>query len=151
MKKYLVFRPGYPGFIWAKVSADGKTRNVIVHNIIQAMKRGKYTEKGYALRCVPDVRNRCGSLIAKENDCIKLGELFAPKKNRGSNIGLRKIDEKNRCKGRNWEITRPEIERMEATGFSVSKMARRLGVSPSTLSKANKRHNLYAPKQPPCK
>jgi len=151
MSKYLIFRPGYPGFVWARVTKNGYTDNVILHNIIHAMKRGKYTEKGYALRCVPDVRNRCGSLIAKENDCIKLGELFAPKKNRGSNIGLRKIDEKNRCKGQDWETARLEIERMEATGFSVSKMARRLGVSPSTLSKANKRHNLYAPKQPPCK
>jgi len=151
MRRYLIFDPLQPGIVMLEFSESGDTEDVILQNIIHAMRRGKYTEKGYALRCVPDIRNRYGSLIAKENDCIKLGELFAPKKNRGSNIGLRKIDEKNRCKGRNWEITRPEIERMEATGFSVSKMARRLGVSPSTLSKANKRHNLYAPKQPPCK
>ena len=151
MKKYLIFRPGYPGFVWARVSKNGDTENVILHNIIHAMKRGKYTEKGYALRCVPELRNRYGFLIANEKDCINLGKLFAPKKNRGSNVGLYKIDEKNRNKGRNWENDSPEIERMEEAGFSVSEMARQLGVSPSALSKANKRHNLYTPKQPPCK
>ncbi len=151
MRRYLIFDPLQPGIVMLEFSENGDTEDVILQNIIHAMRRGKHTEKGYALRCVPDIRNRYGSLIAKEKDCVKLGKLFAPRKNRGSNIGLRKIDEKNRCKGRDWETARLEIERMEATGFSVSKMARRLGVSPSTLSKANKRHNLYAPKQPPCK
>lgn len=152
MKKYLIFRPGYPGFIWAEVSADGETDNVIVHNIIHAMRRGLYTQKGYDLMLVPDTRNRHGSLTAKKKDCVKLGHLFAPKKNRGSDKGLITITAENRFKGKvDWEKKRSQIGRLLRQGKSVSEVARHFGVSPSTLSKANKRHNLYTPKHPPCK
>jgi hypothetical protein len=151
MKKYLIFRPGYPGFIWAEITADGKTENVIVHNIIHAMKRGLYTKKGYDLLLVPDTRNSYGLLTAKKKDCVKLGHLFAPKKNRGSDKGLISLTAENRFKGRDWEADRPAIERMHKSGFSQSQMAKQLGVSPSTLSKANSRLKLYPPKTPPCK
>ena len=151
MTKYLVFHPDQPGIVWAEVSKDGETENVIVQNIIQAMKRGKYTKKGYDIRCVPNTKDRYGSLTAKKKDCVKLGDLFAPKKNRGNSRGLYTIKDKDRFKGRNWERDRPEIERLIDGGFSVSEMAKRLGVTASALSKANRRHNLYAPKQPPCK
>jgi hypothetical protein len=152
MKKYLIFRPGYPGFVWAEVSPDGKTDNVIVHNIISSMKRGQYTQKGYDLLLVPDTRDRYGLLTAKKKDCVKLGNLFAPRKNRGSDKGLVTITEKNRYKGKvDWEKKRPLIGQLLRQGKSVSEVAKRFGVSPSTLSKANKRHNLYEPKQPPCK
>ncbi len=150
MTKYLVFHPDQPGIVWAEVSKDGETENVIVQNIIQAMKRGKYTKKGYDIRCVPNTKDRYGSLTAKKKDCVKLGDLFAPKKNRGNSRGLYTIKDKDRFKGRNWERDRPEIERLIVGGFSVSQIARRLGVTASALSKANKRHNLYPPKQPPC-
>jgi DNA-binding NarL/FixJ family response regulator len=152
MKKYLIFRPGYPGFIWAEITADGRTDNVIVHNIIQSMKRGVYTKKGYDLVCVPDVRNAYGSLTAKKKDCVKLGKLFAPKKDRGSNKGLKAIAAANRYKGKvNWEKERDRIGELIGRGKSVSEVARMLGVSPSTLSKANKRHLLYQPKTTPFK
>ena len=152
MKKYLVFSPKFPGFVWAEVSIDGKTDNPIVHNVIQSMKRGKYTKKGYELLLVPDTRDRYGALTAKKKDCIKLGSLFAPRKNRGSDKGLITISEKNRYKGKvDWEKKRPLIEQLLRQGKSVSEVAKRFGVSPSTLSKANKRHDLYPPKQPPCK
>ena len=152
MRNYLVFRPGYPGFIWATVSSDGKTDNVIVHNIIQSMKRGRYTKKGYDLLLVPDTRDRYGNLTAKKKDCVKLGSLFASRKNRGSDKGLISIAEKNRYKGKvDWGKERLLIGQLLRQGKSVSEVAKRFGVSPSTLSKANKRHNLYTPKQPPCK
>ncbi len=151
MNRYLIFSPRYPGWIWARVSKDGETENVIVQNIILAMKRGKYTKKGYDIRCVPNTKDRYGFLTAKKKDCVKLGDLFAPKKNRGNSRGLYTIKDKDRFKGRNWERDRPEIERLIDAGFSVSSIAKQLGVTTSTLSKANKRHNLYAPKQPPCK
>ena len=152
MRNYLVFRPGYPGFIWAEVSLDGKTDNVIVHNIIQSMKRGRYTKKGYDLLLVPDTRDRYGNLTAKKKDYVKLGNLFASRKNRGSDKGLISIAEKNRYKGKvDWGKERPLIGQLLRQGKSVSEVAKRFGVSPSTLSKANKRRNLYAPKQPPCK
>jgi len=147
---YLIFQPRYPGWIWARVSKDGETENVFVHNIIQAMKRGKYTKKGYDIRCVPNTKDRYGSLTAKKKDCVKLGDLFAPKKNRGISRGLYTIKDKDRFKGRNWDADRPEIKKLIDGDFSVSQIARRLGVTPSALSKANKRHNLYPPKQAPC-
>ncbi len=150
MRKYLIFDPSQPGIVRFDFSANGDTEDVILHNIIHAMKRGKFTEKGYVLRCVPDIRNRYGSLIAKKTDCVKLGELFVPRKNRGSTKGLTTITAENRFKGRDWEADRPELERMDKAGFSQSQMAKQLGVSPSTLSKANKRYSLYPPKQPPC-
>jgi DNA invertase Pin-like site-specific DNA recombinase len=91
-------------------------------------------------------------LTAKKKDCVKLGNLFAPRKNRGSDKGLVTITEKNRYKGKvDWEKKRPLIGQLLRQGKSVSEVAKRFGVSPSTLSKANKRHNLYEPKQPPCK
>ena len=152
MKKYLIFLPGYPGFVWAEVSADGQTENTIVHNIIEAMKRGVYTQKGYDILCVPDTKNHYGSLTAKKKDCVKLGHLFAPRKNRGSNKGLMTIAAINRYKGKvNWEQERHHIGELIGRAKSVSEVARILGVAPSTLSKANKRHHLYPPKQPPCK
>ena len=132
------------------MSKDGETWNLEVLKIIRNMKRGVYSEKDFNLRCVPDTRNRHGSLTAKKKDCVRLGDLFAPKKNRGSNKGLRTIKDKDRFKGRDWEGDRPEIKKLIEDKFSVSEIARRLGVTPSALSKANKRHNLYAPKQPPC-
>ena len=132
------------------MSKDGETDNLEIQEIILDMKRGIYSEEDFNLRCVPDTRNRYGSLTAKKKDCVKLGDLFAPKKNRGSNKGLRTIKGKDRFKGRNWESDRPAIERGIKVGMSVSEIARRLGVTPSALSKANKRHNLYPPKQAPC-
>ena len=139
---YSIFHPHQPGIVWAEVTKEGDTENVILHNIIHAMRRGKYTDKGYALLCVPNTRNRFGSLIAKKKDCIRLGELFVPRKNRGSNIGLAKIREQNRFKGRDWNRDRSNITKQIASGVSISKIAKSLGVSPSALSKANKRHGL---------
>ena len=108
--------------------------------------------KGYELLLVPDTKDRYGALTAKRKDCVKLGHLFAPKKNRGSDEGLIAIAEKDRYKGKvDWEQKRHLIGQLLQQGKSVSQVARYLGVSPSALSKANKRHNLYAPKQPPCK
>jgi len=151
MTKYLIFHPGQPGIVWAEFSKNGDTENVILHNIIHAMKRGKFTEKGYALRCVPNIRNRFGSLVAKKADCVNLGELFVPKRNRGSNSGLSKITKENRFNGRDWESDRTTIESEVKDSVSISQIARRLGVTPSALSKANKRYKFYARKQQPCK
>ncbi len=70
MRKYLIFDPSQPGIVRFDFSANGDTEDVILHNIIHAMKGGKFTEKGYALQCVPNIRNRYGSLIARKKDCI---------------------------------------------------------------------------------
>ncbi len=150
MTNYLIFNSRCPGIVWVEFSRKGDTENVILHNIIHAMKRGKFTKEGYALQSVPNIRNRYGSLIAKKKDCVKLGELFAPKKNRGSNAGLSKIAEENRFNGRDWESDRTTIESEIENGVSISQIARKLGLSPSALSKANKRYKFYARKKQPC-
>ncbi len=139
--KYQIYHPGYPGFKWAKVSKHGKTDNVVLANIISSMRRGVYTSKAYNLLLVPDIDN------PKRKDCTTLGKLFACKKSSGSQIGLRKISEKNRFKGRDWEAERARIAEWADSGLSVSEMARRMRVSQSTLSKANKRYALYESKQ----
>ena len=133
------------------MSINGETDNPEVLEIIRDMKRGIYSEKDFNLRCVPNTRNRYGSLTAKKKDCVKLGHLFAPKRNRGSNTGLRAIDDKDRFKGRDWERDRLEIARLIDADFSVSRIAKRLGVTPSALSKANIRYKLYPRKKQPCK
>ncbi len=139
--KYQIYHPDYPGFKWTKVSKDGKTDNVVLANIISSMRRGVYTQRAYNLRLVPDIEN------PKRKDCTTLGKLFACKKSSGSQIGLRKISEKNRFKGRDWEAERVRITEWADSGLSVSDMAKRIGVSQSTLSKANKRYGLYESKQ----
>ena len=111
------------------------------------MRRGVCTKAAYNLRLVPDTKDRRGNLTAKRKDCTTLGKLFARKKPSGSLDGLRIISEKNRFKGRDWEADRERIAEWSGSGVSVSEMARRLGVSQSTLSKANKRYGLYESKQ----
>ncbi len=139
--KYQIYYLDHPGIKWATVSKDGKTDNVVLANIISSMRRGVYTQKAYILRLILDIDN------PKRRDCTILGKLFACKKSSGSQIGLRKISEKNRFKGRDWEAERVRITEWAESGLSVSEMARRLRVSQSTLSKANKKYGLYESKQ----
>jgi len=86
------------------------------------------------------------SLVAKESDCTTLGELFASKRNQA---GLRTISETDRFKGKiDWESNRKRIAAWMGQGLSLGKIAKHLKVSPSTLSEANKRFDLYTPKTP---
>ena len=121
---YLIFHPSYPGWIWAEVTEDGETGNEMLAQIISKMREGIYSKKGFNLRCVPNIQRKIGkpskrgeppkpkwlSLVAKKSDCTTLGELFAPKKAKGSQIGLRTISEKDRYKGKvDWELNRQQI------------------------------------------
>jgi len=146
---YLIFHPSYPGWIWAGVSENGDTENSVLRHIINRMRDGVYTKKGFNLRCVPDTKDKYGNLTAKKKDCTTLGKLFAPKKIKGSQVGLRTISEKNRYKGKvDWESNRQQITEWIDEGLSLGKISKRLNISPSTLSEANKRHGLYTPKSP---
>jgi len=151
MQNYLIFHPKYPGHIWAEVTENGETDNTILGHIISRMRDGIYTEKAFKLRCVPNIRNNkkpaLNWLVAKKKDCTTLGKLFAPKKTRGSQDGLRAISEKDRFRGMDWESKREQIGAWISEGMSLGKIAKSLGVSPSALSKANKRYGLYTPKQ----
>lgn len=151
---YLIFHPSYPGWIWAEVTEDGDTDNEILVHIISKMREGIYTKKGFDLRCVPNIRNKepprpkGGWLVAKKRDCTTLGKLFAPKKFKGSQIGLRTISEKDRFKGKvDWESERQQITNWLSDGWSLWKIAKQLNISPSTLSEANKRYGLYDPRK----
>ncbi len=151
---YLIFHPSYPGWIWAEVTEGGETDNEILQGIISKMREGIYSEKAFNLRCVPKIQKKIGkkkkflALVAKKSDCTTLGKLFAPKKAKGSQIGLRTISEKNRYKGKiDWELKRQEITGWLDEGLSLWKIAKKLEVSPSTLSKANIRYGLYDPRK----
>ncbi len=150
---YLIFHLSYPGWIWAEVNEDGETDNDILQGIISKMREGIYSEKGFNLRCVPNIQKKIGkkkkflSLVAKKSDCTTLGKLFAPKKVKGSQTGLRAISEKDRYKGKvDWESKRQQIADWIDEGLSLGRISRKLNVSPSTLSKANIRYGLYTPK-----
>ena len=146
---YLIFHPSYPGWIWEEVTEDGQTSSSILANIISKMREGVYTKKAFNLRCVPDTRDKHGNLTAKTKDCTTLGKLFSPRKIKGSQIGLRTISEKDRYKGKvDWESKRDQIADWISEGISLGRISKRLNVSPSTLSEANKRYGLYTPKSP---
>ncbi len=149
IETFFIFHPDYPGLISARVSRDGETENIGLKNIIEAMRRGIYTEKAFDLRCVPDWGYDEGNILkAKADDCTTLGKLFAPKKARGSQVGLRTISEKDRYKGKvDWNSKRHQIAAWIGAGISLGKISKRLKVSPSTLSKANVRFGLYTPKE----
>ncbi len=161
-QEYIIFHPSYPGWIWAEVNEDGETDNKILAHIISKMREGIYTKKGLNLRCVPNIQRKIGklakkgdpqkrqvlALVAKAKDCTTLGELFAPKKAKGSQIGLRTISEKDRYKGKiDWESNRHQITDWLSDGWSLWKIAKQLNISPSTLSEANKRFGLYDPRK----
>ncbi len=163
-QEYLIFHPSYPGWIWAEVNEDGETDNEILQGIISKMREGIYSEKGFNLRCVPNIQKKIGklakkgeppkrqvlALVTKAKDCTTLGKLFAPKKMRGSQIGLKTISEENRYKGKvNWESKREQIGVWLSDGLSIRGAAKKLGVSPSTLSEANKRFGLYETRKSP--
>ena len=165
----LIFHPAYLGHVWAEIGTDGSEifpsgsevppyENTVFANIVSAMKRGLYTTAAYNVRCVANIRKKIGkkskpgkrekpkvlALVAKRSDRSTLGELFAPKKSRGNQSGLRTISERDRYKGKvDWEAERPRITEWLNSGVSLSGIAKRLDVSPGALSKANKTHGLY--------
>ncbi len=163
---FLIFHPSHLGLVWGCVERDGTAwfapdpwfpsgENIVLANIIKSMRRGAYTKKGYSLRCVPNImdkrppRPKRGWLIAKRMNCTTLGKLFAGRKCRGSQTGLRTISEKDRYKGKvDWEAERGQITGWISDGISLGQISKRLSVSPSTLSEANKRYGLYTPKTP---
>ncbi len=160
-QEYLIFHPSYPGWIWAEVTEGGETDNEILQGIISKMREGIYTKKGFDLRCVPNIQRKIGklakkgepqkrqvlALVAKAKDCTTLGKLFAPKKIKGSQIGLRTISEKDRYKGKiDWESNRQQIVDWIDEGLSLGQISKKLNISPSALSKANIRYGLYTQK-----
>ena len=157
--KYIVNWPNIRGWPWALInekgqvlvdrhSIGGKNDAIILANIIAAMQRGIYTDAAHKIPVFPCEDNGYKWLEGKRKNCTALGKLYAQKRARGNTKGLRSISEENRYKGKvDWEAERQHITDWMTDGLSLGQIARRLGVSPSTLSEANKRHNLYPPQK----
>ena len=157
--KYIVNWPRFRGWPWAFIEGNRKTVGdrhsiggtndaIILANIIDSMKRGIYTDAGYKIQAFQFEDNGWGWLLGKRKNETTLGQLFAPKKARGDLKGLKPITEANRYKGKiDWEGERQQISDWLSEDLSLGQVAKRLGVSPSTLSEANKRHCLYPPRK----
>ena len=63
MQNYLIFHPSHHGLVWAEVTKAGDTTNTILAHIISKMRDGIFTDKGFNLRCVPNIRNKRGQAI----------------------------------------------------------------------------------------
>jgi hypothetical protein len=114
-----------------------------LQTIINQIKRGIAKDKVRAIVCYPD------RLTVKKKDMSTLGQMFRPLKQRRGRVNadnLSPISEANRFKGRDWEADRKAISIMEEKKYSVTQMARELGVGRSALAKANKRYSLFTPK-----
>ena len=153
--RYMINWPKFQGWPWAFIEGNRKTVGdrysiggtndaIILANIIDSMKRGIYTDAGYKIKAFQYEDNGWGWLHGKRKNVTTLGQLFAPKKARGNVKGLKTITEANRYKGKiDWETERQRITDLLADDVSLGQIAKRLSVSPSTLSEANKRHRLY--------
>ena len=143
---YTVFNPDpdYPGFINGVIDDKGKVLEGSdkLALVIDQIQRGIGNKKALAVRCAPNIPR------VKKKDMTTLGKLFAPQNFRGklNKQNLKPIPEKDRYKGRDWEKDRRPIKIMDDKGFSVTQMAKELGVTKQALSAANKRYSLYQAK-----
>jgi len=143
MTTYTIYHPDYLGRVIGEITDKGKLLNGsnALDYLIGQVQRGVAKEKTKNIRCVPDIPN------VKEKDVVLLSKLVSKPKNRGSNQGLTTISETNRYKGKiNWQEKKPSIQKWIKNGLTVSAIAKKLGINQSTLSKANKKHNLYLAK-----
>ena len=168
MTTYTVYSPDDLNFPLGVINNKGKILSGIraLDAIIANAKKGSANDKANNLLCVPDIEQ------PKAKDLITLGELLgSPSKPKDANfvskllnrflIGevgevekkdllKRVIKSGNRYMSKNdWTSDRikNQVQGLLAHGESLSYIARHLGVSRSTLTKANKRHNyrLYIP------
>ena len=113
--------------------------------IINQIKRNIATQTAKDIRCVPKIDN------VKESDVVTLNKLLGKSKRKGNLNNLRTIHPNNRYKGKvDWsdpKIKNRITEYINA-GYSLHQIAAKIGVVPSTLSKANKLHKLYESRDP---
>ena len=134
---YTIFNPKRPGFVLFRI-VKGQTDRDFFAWVMSQVERGIGSKAAQELVCVPDIPHPL------RRDTITLGMLLAPKKRRGSTAGLRPISEGDRYKGKiDWESRRSFIGEKVATGWSISAIAKELGVCRSAISKANNKHHFY--------
>lgn len=141
---YSIQHPQQLGFVIGMVSDNGAVISGDGHIfiLIDQITRGLATSTAKKLRCIPDLPK------VKDKDVTTLGALLgASKKSRGCIDNLKTIQEADRFKGKiNWQRQRKNISQWIASGLTLTAISKNLGVSRSALSKANKRFDLYPPK-----
>ena len=130
------------GVMLGKVSDTGRiiTGNDQFALVIDQVKRGIGNARAKSLQCFPDIPK------VKKNDVLTLQQLIGKPERRGPGKpeNLKPIQEADRYKGKiDWEEKRGFIQEQIHAGTSLMAIAKKLGVSPSALSKANKKYSLY--------
>ena len=120
------------------ISKDGIEKLIDIIDVVTLVKRGEGTPIENNLRCIPDWLDH-----PKSKDVITLKKLVGKYHPRGNQSGLRTISPKDRFKGRDWDQEKPRIKIWRRDGWSVRRIAKELKVSPSTLSMANRKFQLY--------
>jgi len=120
------------------ISKDGIEKLIDIIDAVTLVKQGKGTLIENNLRCIPDWLDH-----PKSKDVITLKKLVGKYHPRGNQSGLRTILPKDRFKGRDWERERIRIRGWRRQGWGIRRIAKELKVSPSTLSMANRKFQLY--------
>ena len=159
MTTYTVFSPDEVNFPLGVIDKKGNVLSGVraLDAIIANAKKGCASDKAYNLHCVPSIKQ------PKEADFITLGALLRrasklkDKDSESKRFPVKKKDlskpiikSGNRYKSKvDWtsDRVRNQVQGLLEHGKSLSFIARHLGVSRSTLTMANKRHNhrLYIP------
>lgn len=141
---FLIPSPDIFGFMLGEITDTGRVvngnDNLVL--VINQIRRGVANDKAKNLRCIPNIPN------VKQKDVVTLHQLFGKsKRGPGKAENLKLIQEADRYRGKvDWQAKRGDIQRWLNAGMTLTVIANKLGVCRSTLSKANKRFNLYAPK-----
>jgi len=120
------------------ISKEGIEKLINIIDAVTLVKQGEGTPIENNLRCIPDWLDH-----PKSKDVIVLKKLVGRKHPRGNQRGLRPISPKDRFKGRDWESERPRIKKFRGMGWSIRRIAKEINSSPSALSMANIKHQLY--------
>lgn len=149
-KQYIVFQPNLPGEIMLRISGDGKilycrcpAKLHAYENMLRQIKRGVANDKANNLVAV--------STTGKLKDCLTLKQLQGKQKRTGSVRNLSTISPQHRYKGRDWAnpLLVEQVKEMHDQGLSIREIAKNIGVNPSTLTRANRRHHLYPERELP--
>ena len=143
---YLIPRATLSGVMLGKITDTGRILkgNDQFALVIDQVIRGIGTSPANNLRCIPD------SPKVKKKDIKSLRQLIGKPERRGPGKpeNLKPIQEADRYKGKiNWEDERDFIKSQISDGISLMSIAKNLGVTPSAMSKANKKYGLYSPRQ----
>ena len=120
------------------IGKDGIEKLIDIVNAVTLVKQGEGTPIENNLRCIPDWLDH-----PKSKDVIILKKLVGRSHPRGNQRGLRPISPEDRFKGRDWESERMRISGWRRQGWSVRRIAKEIKSSPSALSMANIKHQLY--------